>query len=126
KNGCSLGESKIDNRKSAIARTTERPVMTTLIQDLRYGIRMLAKNPGFTAVAVVTLALGIGANTAIFSVVNAILLRPLPYKEAERLVVIWETEPSGPGNLYPDAGPDLEDWRKQNEAYESLAAATRS
>src|SRR5437867_6645041 len=99
--------------------------MTTLIQDLGYGIRMLAKNPGFTAVAVVTLALGIGANTAIFSVVNAILLRPLPYKEAERLVVIWETEPSGPGNLYPDACPDLEYWRKQNQVFESLGAATR-
>src|SRR5690242_16674487 len=100
--------------------------MGTLLTDVRYGLRMLAKNPGFTAVAVVTLALGIGANTAIFSVVNAVLLRPLPYRHAERLVTIWETEPSGPGNLYPDTGPDFEDWRKQNKVFESIGAVTMS
>jgi putative ABC transport system permease protein len=98
--------------------------MGTLFQDLRYGLRMLAKNPGFTAVAVITLALGIGANTAIFSVVNPILLRPLPYKNPGRLVTIWETEPSGPGSLFPATSPDFEDWRKQNGVFEDLAAAT--
>ena len=96
--------------------------MRTLIQDLRYGLRMLAKNPGFTVVAMLTLALGIGANTAIFSVVNAVILRPLPYPDSARLVTIWETEPSGPGNLYPDTGPDYVDWKAQNRVFDNMGA----
>src|SRR5262249_29544882 len=96
--------------------------MQTLWQDLRYGARMLAKKPGFTLIAVITLSLGIGANTAIFSVVNAVVLRSLPYPEAERLVRIWE---SNPGRGWPEfsaSAPNFADWRKQQSICEQLAA----
>jgi hypothetical protein len=91
--------------------------LDTLVQDLRYGIRMLANSPGFTIVAVITLALGIGANTAIFSVVNAVLLQPLPFTESDRLVQLWETETAVP--MAPLAGPDYFDWRSQNQTLQA-------
>jgi predicted permease len=92
-----------------------------LIQDLRYGLRMLAKSPGFTAAAVLTLALGIGANIAIFSVVNAVLVRPLPYRDAGRLVMLWSTEPKK--GWRGQASPlDFVTWRHESRSFESLAA----
>jgi len=97
--------------------------LETLAADLRYGLRMLRKNPGFTAVAIFTLALGIGANTAIFSVVNAVLLRPLPFRQPERLVQLWETESAVP--LAPLAAPDFLDWRAQNQTFEDMVIFTQ-
>jgi putative ABC transport system permease protein len=93
--------------------------MRTFLSDIRFGLRMLARKPGFTAIAVLTLALGIGANTAIFSVVDAVLLRPLPFRDPEQLVALFETEGS-PGN-FPLTGEDYLDWRAQNKTFEDMA-----
>ena len=97
--------------------------MSGLWQDVRYGARMLLKQPGFTLVAILTLGLGIGANTAIFSVVNAVLLRPLPFKDSDRLVMVWNNgaEAAG-GDRTPLAVTDLQDWRAQSRSFESMGA----
>ena len=87
---------------------------------LRFAVRQLIKNPAFSAVAIITLALGIGANTAIFSIVNAVLLRPLPYPDAGRIMILNES--SGPGQDYSVALPDYFDWRNDNTVFEHLAA----
>src|SRR5436853_5512794 len=89
------------------------------MSSLRLAFRQLIKNPAFSAVAIATLALGIGANTAIFSIVNAVLLRPLPYPDADRIMVLNES--SGPGQDYSVALPDYFDWQKDNTVFEHLA-----
>src|ERR1044072_3179834 len=109
----SLERSKEECRDARGVRLIEE-----FLQDLRYGKRLLAKNPGFTLIAIVTLALGIGANTAIFSVVNAFLLRPLPYGNADRLVMVDSQQR---GQSIGVSFPDYEDWRGQNNVFDDLA-----
>src|SRR5204863_1186970 len=96
-------------------------MMETLIQDVRYAIRMLLKKPGFTAVVVITLALGIGANTAIFSVVNGVLIQPLPFKEPDRLVAVREINPKFSNDPVGASFPNFTDWKEQNQVFEQMA-----
>jgi len=112
----------MDAVKEEIRSVGWEATVETFWQDLRYGLRMLRKNPGFTAVAVVTLALGIGANTAIFSVVNAVLVRPLPYKNADRLLLVWQIEPQL--DRAPVTTGDFLAWKEQNDVFENMAAGT--
>src|SRR6266496_1304734 len=96
--------------------------MDSLIQDVRYGVRMLRKSPGFTAIAVLTLALGIGASTAVFSVVDTVLLRPLPYDHPGQLVTVTETLPEmGSDELGVSAG-EYQDYRDRNRSFSEVAS----
>jgi predicted permease len=95
--------------------------METLIQDLRYGVRMLAKAPGFTAIAVLTLALGIGANTAIFSVVEGVLLTPLPFSQPNRLVIVWQKNLTLKKDISASY-PDFQDWQRSARSFQEMAA----
>src|SRR6266508_1684139 len=95
--------------------------MQTLLQDLRYGARMLLKKRGFTVVAVITLGLGIGANTTMFSVINGLLLRPMPFKEPERLVHLEEKAPKAGFETMGLSFTDFADWRARSRSFEQMA-----
>jgi predicted permease len=118
-------------RLGGVAQVEERcrdrrglPVLENLARDLSFGARMMRRDPGFTAVAVLTLGLGIGANTAIFSVVNAVLLRPLPFPRAERLVLLWATNTESGDREDVASYPDFEEWRARSRSFERMGAFT--
>ncbi len=90
-----------------------------MFNDFRFALRQLAKNPGFTVVAVLTLALGIGANAALFSVVNGVLLNPLPYPQPEQLVSLHQSKPNFPTGSIPY--PNFRDWQKENQTFSAMA-----
>ncbi|MEW6212173.1 MAG: ABC transporter permease, partial [Acidobacteriota bacterium] len=94
--------------------------MQTLLQDLRYGARMLLKKPGFTSIAVISLALGISANTAIFSVVNALLIKSLPYHDPDRIALVWGNSPAEGKDRSQVSATDVADWRAQNSVFEDV------
>src|SRR5215470_9942113 len=100
--------------------------MDTLLQDVRHALTLLVKKPAFSMVAILGLMLGIGANTAIFSVVNALLLRPLPYKDPSRLVDLWSDNTSNLKAPHAISYPNFVDWRDQNQAFEGMAAYTQN
>jgi predicted permease len=120
---CSWQQNCHTDSTTSCSRETE--LMQTLLQDIRYGLRILWKSPGFTLVAVLTLALGIGANTAIFSIVNSVLLRPLPFPQPDQLVSLNEKDMRSDlkaGAVVNTSYPDFFDWRSQNRVFENMAA----
>src|SRR5882724_372478 len=93
-----------------------------ILADLHYAVRILRKTPVFTLAAIGTLALGVGANTAIFSVINAVLLQPLPYPRPETLITVWETDVRHPDQPEIVSAPNFLDWQRQNDVFERMAA----
>ena len=102
------------------------PGLDALGQDVRYGLRSMRRNPGFTMITVLTLAIGIGANTAIFSVVNAVLLRPLPYRDAGRLAMLWTDDPKHDVREEGVSYANFEDWRAMSRSFEDMAIVSRN
>src|SRR5258708_15782964 len=94
--------------------------MMSFLQDVRFGLRVLAKNPGFTAIAILTLALGIGANTALFSVVNGVLLNPLPFPNPDELVAVYTKSPTFQESSI--SYPNFLDWQKDNHSFAAFSA----
>jgi len=111
----------LEQTKGAYRERRGLPVLETLAQDVRYGLRALAKSPGFVCVSVATLALGIGANTAIFSVVKAVLFAALPYKDTSRLVAVWTASPARGGESSPSTPGDFAIWKQKSGVFEDLA-----
>src|SRR5262249_51547819 len=101
------------------------PMLETFWQDLRFGLRLLLKQPGFALVAVFVLALSLGANTAIFSVIEGVLLRPLPYREADRICVLWKSVPARNIEWDWTSYPTIRDWSEQSRAFEEMAVVLR-
>ena len=100
--------------------------MKGILQDIRYGVRQLHREPGFLTVVVLSLALGNGANSTIFSVLNAVMYRPMPYDHPERLVAIWQTEQGHPDSLQPPPIAEMVDWKKQNHVFEQIALTSNT
>ena len=116
----------LEQTKEMVRERRGLPVLEVLLQDLRYGARMLRKNPGYASVAIVTLALGIGANAAIFSAVYASLVRPLPFRDADRLVAIWKKNLPRGWVRNPISPAEFLAWRDQTQAFEDMAAFTET
>jgi putative ABC transport system permease protein len=112
----------LEQTKESVRDQRGFPLLESLLQDIRFGLRMLRKSPAFTAVAVLTLALGIGANTAIFSAVNAFLIRPLPFPKSGELVSVYENNLSAGFKQFPVSGPKYLDWREQNTVFQDVGA----
>jgi putative ABC transport system permease protein len=113
----------VEQVKEQVREIRTGQMLETLGCDVRYAARMMRRSPAFTTTAVLTLALGIGANTAVFSVINTVLLRPLPYPDSDRLVQIWSTNPNTNRWGMWTAYPRFEDWRHQNTVFEEMATA---
>ena len=100
-----------------------KQILETFWHDSRYGLRMLRKYPGFALTVMITLGLGIGANATIFSVINAVLLEPLPFREPDRLIRLWETNPGAGLTEVAASVPNFQDWQREQSDFEQLAAS---